>query len=96
MKDSKADGYLKACRFCGDLIYMKPDNDARWRPYESWKDGACEEGEWVGHQCDKGPRIPEAAIWTPCEPSSPSQQGVFSRFLKSQPNDHHRSGGRYA
>lgn len=44
-------GYLKRCRFCGEQIYVKLDNDGQWRPYESYLDGKVEEGEWRLHDC---------------------------------------------
>ncbi len=44
-------GYLKRCRSCGERIYVKPDYDGQWRPYESYLDGKVEEGEWRLHDC---------------------------------------------
>jgi hypothetical protein len=42
---------VKRCEGCGDLIYIKKDNDGVYRPYESWLEGAVEEGEWELHHC---------------------------------------------
>jgi hypothetical protein len=44
-------GYLKRCRQCSQLIYIKLDNDGTWRPYESWAAGNVEEDEWRLHEC---------------------------------------------
>jgi len=44
-------GYLKCCRQCHQLIYLKRDNDGQWRPYKSWADGIVAEGEWQLHDC---------------------------------------------
>lgn len=46
-------GYLKECTYCGDKIYLKPDFDGQWRPYECWVNGRVQEGEWITHQCDR-------------------------------------------
>ncbi len=46
------DGYLKACRYCGERIYMmRSRHDGRWRPFESWIEGNAAEGEWSFHDC---------------------------------------------
>ncbi len=95
MRDLKSDGYLKTCGYCGCLIYMKADHDDRWRPYESWKDGACDEGEWVMHQCDGGPRGRDSAVWTLADPLPPSHQSVFSRYRQGRDKDSRRTGGQY-
>ena len=44
-------GYLKRCRNCGSLIYLKRDYDDKWRPYESWAAGNVGENEWRRHDC---------------------------------------------
>lgn len=48
---TSACGYLKRCRDCGERIYLKPDYDGEWRPYESYIDGKVEQGEWRLHDC---------------------------------------------
>lgn len=45
------DGRLSTCRYCRETIYFKVDYDGRWRPYESWTAGNCDEGEWILHRC---------------------------------------------
>lgn len=50
---SESSGFLRKCDRCGTMIYMKPDFDGRWKPYESWFDGAVQEGEWVRHMCSR-------------------------------------------
>ncbi len=44
-------GYLRRCRSCANLIYLKRDYDGRWRPYESWAAGNVDEDEWQLHNC---------------------------------------------
>jgi len=44
-------GFLKPCRCCGVVIYLKRDSDGTWRPYESWVSGTVEENCWVRHDC---------------------------------------------
>jgi hypothetical protein len=46
-----ASGYLKPCRSCRRRIYMQPDRNGSWRPYESWADGHAAEREWQLHRC---------------------------------------------
>lgn len=88
MNESCTGGYLKKCCDCGKSIYMKEDFDSRWRPYESWIDGACDEGEWIRHQCNDGHRGGEGPIWTPDNSSPSSGGGVFARFLRGRPGAH--------
>ena len=47
----RSEGYLKRCRHCGSLIYVKRDYDGKWRPYESWAAGNVDENEWRLHDC---------------------------------------------
>lgn len=54
MRTANDSGYLKGCTGCGRTIYMKADNDGKWRAYESWVAGHCVEGEWVSHACRDG------------------------------------------
>jgi hypothetical protein len=48
---SPASGYLKRCDSCERRIYMQPDLNGFWRPYESWADGHAAEREWRLHRC---------------------------------------------
>lgn len=54
MRTANDSGYLKGCTGCGRTIYMKRDNNWKWRAYESWVAGHCVEGEWVSHACRDG------------------------------------------
>lgn len=44
-------GRLTACKYCRQTIYMHQDRDGRWRPFDSWVAGACDEGKFVLHDC---------------------------------------------
>ena len=44
-------GYLRKCRDCGQIIYIKFDADGQWRPYASWIAGDAAVGEWILHKC---------------------------------------------
>lgn len=49
-------GYLKACRFCGERIYLLRCRDGAWRPFESWVAGNADQGEWSYHDCPTADR----------------------------------------
>ncbi len=44
-------GYLKGCRYCGELIYMLPKRDGGWLPIESTVAGNATDGEVIPHHC---------------------------------------------
>lgn len=77
----KSSGYLKECKFCGELIYLKLDYDDLWRPYESWKAGNAREGDWDIHSCAGGPE------WSEVEPVSLEElfQAVVGDDASSSP-----------
>jgi len=80
MHGSQNPGYLKECRHCGHTIYMAPTPNGCFRPCESWKAGACDEGEWIGHYCVGSSRSRDAG-WTPYVGPPPRADNPFSRQL---------------
>lgn len=73
----KRSGYLKSCCHCGNQIYMKHDHDDRWRPYRSWLNGDCDEGEWIIHSC-AGQQAGTSSGWQRADGPTLPPVGVFS------------------
>ena len=44
-------GRLTTCKYCRQTIYMHENENGRWRPFESWVAGACDEGDFILHDC---------------------------------------------
>lgn len=71
-------GYLRECKYCGRMIYMKHDYDGQWRPYASWIGDDAPEGEWTIHECQDHPVNPLSD-----GPNRPSRIVSVSRELIS-------------
>lgn len=48
-------GYIRQCKYCGMSIYMLETKTGHFLPFESWKAGSVDPGDWVYHDCDAKP-----------------------------------------